>query len=439
MERVLSFEHTPALSVPLRFFLSAPLFAAGAAFLLLWQGPDALVSRWSPTTLALTHLLTLGVLASVMIGALLQILPVVFGADIPRPDLTASLVHAGLTLGTIALVAGFLRQQPFLFQLALFFLLLSLGGFAFVSLRALWRMPGKNDMLATVRLSLGSLAVTVVLGATAAAMFAWPVLLPVSVTDLTNLHASWGLLGWVGLLIAGIAYQVVPMFQVTPVYPGQFTRWFARVLFMLLALWSLVVLFAPARPLLLKLVMGEMVYGGYVAFAFTTLYLLWQRKRPTPDPTTLFWRVALLSLLACIGCWIIGELLPQVANAPAFPLVLGVLFIVGFAFSVVTGMLYKIVPFLVWYHLQNELAAVGGRAPNVKKVLPDNVAFAQFRAHVVALALLLGAAIWPHLLARIAAVAFAASCGWLWWNLLGAAGTYRKCKAANKEVQPTAA
>jgi hypothetical protein len=246
------------------------------------------------------------------------------------------------------------------------------------------------------------------------------------------------LLGWVGLLIAGVAYQVVPMFQVTPVYPAQFTRWFARLLFLLLALWSLIVLFSPAPPLLVKLVLSELVYGGYVAFALTTLYLLWQRKRPAPDPTTLFWRLALVNLLICIGCWILGELLPQVANAPAFPLVLGVLFIVGFAFSVVTGMLYKIVPFLVWYHLQNELAAAGGRAPSVKQVLPDSVAFRQFRVHAAASVLLLGAAIWPHTLSRLAAVAFAISCGWLWWNLFSAAGVYRKCKAG-AQTQPKAA
>lgn len=434
MERVLSFDHTPTLSVPLRFFLSAPLFAAAAALLLLWQGPEALASRWSPVTLALTHLMTLGVLASVMTGALLQILPVVFGASIPRPDVSASLIHVGLTLGTIALVTGFLLQQAIFFQIAIVLLLLALGGFAAIGLGALWRMPGKNDMLTTVRLSLASLAATVVLGSTAAAMFAWPqsegrpLVPPLPMTDLTNLHASWGLLGWVGLLIAGIAYQVVPMFQVTPQYPSRFTRWFARVLFLLLVMWSLLVALAPERPLFIKLVLTEFLYGGYVAFALTTLYLLWQRKRPKPDPTTLFWRLALFNLLACIGCWIIGELLPQVSNAPAFPVVLGVLFIIGFAFTVINGMLYKIVPFLVWYHLQNSSQAGGVRAPNVKQVLPDNMALGQLCLHAAAFVLLLGAAVWPHALSRIAAIAFVCSCGWLWRNLLVAVGVYRKCK-----------
>jgi len=39
----------------------------------------------------------------------------------------------------------------------------------------------------------------------------------------------------------------------------------------------------------------------------------------------------------------------------AWLLLAGLLFLIGFAVSVVTGMLYKIVPFLAWFHLQARL------------------------------------------------------------------------------------
>ena len=38
----LSFEQAPAISVPYRFFLTAPLFGAAAGLLLAWLGPAAL-------------------------------------------------------------------------------------------------------------------------------------------------------------------------------------------------------------------------------------------------------------------------------------------------------------------------------------------------------------------------------------------------------------
>jgi hypothetical protein len=46
------------------------------------------------------------------------------------------------------------------------------------------------------------------------------------------------------------------------------------------------------------------------------------------------------------------------------------------------------------------------------------------RLHVLALVLLL-AAVWQPGLARLAGVAFAASCAWLGWNLIGAVRRYQ--------------
>ncbi|HJV50971.1 MAG TPA: hypothetical protein VJ652_05920 [Noviherbaspirillum sp.] len=427
MQRVLSFEQTPALTVPLRFFLTAPLFAAAAAVLLLWYGPEALATRWSPAALALTHLLTLGFLANVMAGALLQILSVVAGIDIPRPRMTAAAIHTCLTLGTAALAAGFLLGSPLLFRTALPLLATAFGVLLFVCAVGLWRGPGRSDMITAIRFALAALAVTVVLGASAASVFAWA--LPIPLMRVVPLHLAWGLLGWVGLLIIGVAYQVVPMFQVTPVYPASVTRWLSRVLFAALGIWSVITVLSDGRHTLLNALSSELLYGSFAVFGVTTLYLLWHRKRPKPDPTTLFWRASLLSLLACMALWIFGELLPQLALARAFPFLLGTLFIVGFAGSAVNGMLYKIVPFLVWYHLQNQLAGGCAKAPNVKQVLPDNVAQRQFRAHVAALVLLVGCAIWPRVLVYPAALAFGLSSCWLWFNLMTAARVYRRSLA----------
>jgi hypothetical protein len=54
MQPGLSFEQAPPISVPFRFFLTAPLFGMAAGLLLLWQGPAALASRWTSVALALT-------------------------------------------------------------------------------------------------------------------------------------------------------------------------------------------------------------------------------------------------------------------------------------------------------------------------------------------------------------------------------------------------
>jgi hypothetical protein len=424
MERVLAFEQAPSLTGPLRFFLSAPLFAFAAAILLLWQGPEALASRWSPATLALTHLLTLGFLASSMIGALIQILPVVAGVSIPKTHTTAVGVHLLLVSGTALLVAAFWHTQPGLFKLALICL-----GTAFVWLLlacaiGLWqaRRPASSATVNTITMALAALTVTVILGATLASAFAWPLPLSLPLLLLTDLHAAWGLLGWVGLLVIGVAFQVVPMFQVTSVYPGHITRWLAASLLGLLLLWSIAAIVFQ-RSHWSTTILAALVLSGYLVFALTTLHLLWHRKRPKPDATTWFWRASMGSLLASGAIW----LLQQSGNYPQLSLTLGMLFIVGFGYSVINGMLYKIVPFLVWYHLQHSMRK-GQRAPSVRDVIPDSIAVRQFAAHLIALLLLVGATLWPAGLTHAAALALAVSSGWLWLNLFQATRLYLRVK-----------
>ncbi len=425
MQRILSFDQTPPVSVPLRFFLTAPAFAIIASLLLIWYGPLALESRWAPLTLALTHLLALGFLATAMIGAIVQILPVVAGVHLPRAQLTASIVHFFLVVGTAALVGAFLLAQPLLFTLALLFLGLAFLWLLGASVVGLWRVSDASATLWAIRLALLALLVTVILGATLASALAGAFGLPL--VELTNLHARWGLLGWVGLLVIGVAYQVVPMFQVTPLYPPYLTRWLVPVLFLLLLVWSGVDVLTWQQPNGWNTAISVFVALGFILFGLTTLYLLWFRKRPKPDVTVMFWRTGMASLLACGALWIAGRLLPQITVAPSYALFLGVLFIVGFAYSVINGMLYKIVPFLVWYHLQSAIKQ-RGIVPNVKQVLPDSVTTKQFYAHLIALALLLAAVQWPGVLTHLAGLAFGVSSCWLLVNMIGATRMYQRIK-----------
>jgi hypothetical protein len=111
-------------------------------------------------------------------------------------------------------------------------------------------------------------------------------------------------------------------------------------------------------------------------------------------------------------------------------LALGILFIVGCAMSATNGMLYKIVPFLLWYHLQSRAGLDRKAVPNIKKLLPDGAARQQFWLHCAALSLLMAAALAPQALARPAAAAFCFSTLRLWQNLLQAGFAYRRAVAS---------
>lgn len=412
MQRILSFEQTPPLADPLRYFLTAPAFALAAALLLVWQGPALFISRWAPQTLAVTHLITLGFLTSVMIGALLQMLPVVAGAILPGPRLTAATVHLLLCAGTIFLVAAFLTLLPVLFAAAMVLLVLAMGVFLVASLWSLKGGGAGSPMVSGIRLALLALVATLGLGVALASGFALPVLLPL--VELTDLHALWGIAGWIGLLVIGVAYQVVPMFQVTAPYPPWLARMLAPTLLCLALAASAGAWWAPGAIAL-----------GYLLFAGATLVLIWRRKRPKHDASVMFWYASMATLAMGSCVWLAGWMMPAWRDAPSYPLTIGVLLLAGFGCSVVNGMLYKIVPFLVWYHLQSRLAGGPVKAPNVRQVIPESAARLQFGLHLLALVLVVAATIWPQQLARAAGAAFCASHAVLWFNLLRAGRIYR--------------
>lgn len=418
MHPSLSFDQAPPISVPYRFFLAAPWFGVMAGILLAFSGGDAFASRWTPEALALTHLLAVGFMLQAMCGALFQFIPVAVGGNVWRPKLLANAVQPLLLLAVLLLVAGLLFSRPGLLSAAVPLFLLAVGGFVVAVALALWRTPATGMTLWAMRMAIGGLALTVLLGSLLAEGLARGLALPI--VNLTNVHLAWGLGGWALMLLAGVSYHVVPMFQLTRPYPLWFTRWFGPLLLLLLLAWSLRIFVddmrwtsAIALPLLLL----------FSAYAVMTLWLQYTRRRKIDDATSLYFRVAMLSMLAFAISGAAVLLHPEFAEDPRAVVWLGVLAFVGVFISALTGMMYKITPFLNWLHLQR-LGAPMSAVPNMKKMIPADAMTGQLRLHVLALLLLL-AAVWQPGLARLAGVAFAASSAWLGWNLIGAVRRYR--------------
>jgi hypothetical protein len=186
------------------------------------------------------------------------------------------------------------------------------------------------------------------------------------------------LLGWAGILISGVAYQVVPMFQLTPPYPAKLTRWLASMLFVLILALAPAILVPP-----LQVVLGILVAAGFATFALTTLWLQTKRRRKLPDVTLDFWRRI---ICLAISLWLAAQLFPTVRLTESYSLLLGILMIVGFSMSLINGMLYKIAPFLVWFHLQSKRGPGGPTVPNVRLILPEKRTRRQMWLHFAALA-----------------------------------------------------
>lgn len=417
---MLAFENAPPFAAPIRFFLTAPLFAALAGLLVVFEGADIFASRWTPGALAATHLITIGFMLQVMLGALIQILPVVAGANLKRPVVMARVVHVGLSGGVLMLAAGFLTGTPVLLGGAALVLTMTVLLFLVATVAALIGVPSTSPTIRGVKFALFSLAGVVGLGAVLALALAYG--WPIPLMALADLHAGWGLGGWAGVLLAAIAYVVVPMFQLTPGYPARSSWWFPILMLAMLLVWSAALLLD--WPLLARLSQLGAALAG-LGFAVLTLRLQGLRRRARPDATYRYWQIGLTASVFALLLLLTAAVWPEAADIEGWTLVFGVLLVAGGFLPFIAGMLYKIVPFLSWMHLQNSGQAKVP-APAMNKILSESEMNPQMLAYAAALALLLAAIFFPAWLARPAGLAFAVANGWLWWNLVSAIRRFRR-------------
>ncbi len=391
MSRMLAYDQAPAIAVPLRFLLAAPLLALPAAALLLYYGPALLATRWSAAALAATHLITLGFIAHSVVGALLQFLPVAAGADIRHLHRAAPWLQALLTAGTLLLAASFLLESAPLLEAAAAIVTLVLAAVVILAGMALVRCTARDVTTRTIILGLAGLAATIALGCLLATLPNWAAAW--GIVELTDLHAAWGLAGWVTVTVIGVALALVPMFQITPRYPPAVERWLPPLIVGTLVVLSVSVTTGLGMLAGLRESLYALLASGLAAFGVVTLRLH-RASRRRADVSVWLWRGGMASLVA-VALLVFGAIpVPGLAQLPWFDLLIGILMLAGFGMSVINGMMYKIVPFLVWLHLQ-QANSERHPLPHMGQIIPQRAMRWQAAAHGVAVALLIAALAWP--------------------------------------------
>lgn len=409
MHSNLSLDQAPSIFTPLRFFISAPLFLLATGVILLIAGPEIFSNRWMPATLAVTHLVTLGFISMCMIGALFQILPVVTGCSIPRPERISLLIYSLYTPGVISLVTGFMLSSPFAFRLALALLGLSLGLFLLVTLYSLLKNPAASVQAPYrgIRISLTGLAIAFIIGITLLAGHGFD-----SINLLrqhTDIHIAFAAIGWVTITIIAVSFQVIPMFQVTSEFPQPVRRYLVRsVIFSLLAysLLSYLESNSTTSLKLLQLLTILLTATLIIIYTLSALKLILQRKKVMPDISIWFW----ITGLACMTLSVVIFFTDRFTTLN-LELLTGILFFYGSIVAIITAMLLKIIPFLTWFHLHQRLAGRGKLSgiPVMNQIIHYRQARRLYLLYLLSLVLLV-TAFFSHgplfTLAAIAVIAF---------------------------------
>ncbi|WP_457607358.1 hypothetical protein [Nitratifractor sp.] len=396
----LSMDQAPPISVVLRFFLAGALFGVAAGGWLLYRGPEALDPSAS-AGLILTHLLTLGVMLSFMLGALFQMLPVLAGVSFADPVRMAIRSQWPLIAGILLLLSAFSSGDGALYLLACLFLAVGLLPVAWRMLSRLYRLESHSPSSRGMGFALYNLLLLVGVGIwLALLMGGWS--LRGDLLALRQAHLGLGLLGWIALLIASVSFQVIEMFYVAPPYPRLYARWMPFAVTGLLTLEFVAALNAPALLPWLESLVALIL----LAHALLTLRRLSQRQRPLADATVWFWRVGMSSLALAMLLVVAGNVTTLSSSVQQ----LLYTFYVTFALSVVFAMSYKIVPFLTWFHLN---AQGYFSAPMMHEVIHPRTAMRHLYLHLTTLFVAIVAALSTPALWHLAGVLLTFESAWL--------------------------
>lgn len=362
-----STEASPELKHPFNFFLFAFAGLSLTAMYLI-SSHASLTDRWDNQAIVLTHFFTLMFLFPVALGALTQLIPVLFGITLSFSRLLQPLFII-LPTGAFVFVYFFHTMQIESNMTLLLPLLLLWGALAHLATAMMKNclaayQQNKNFLHLSLFFAFGNLIIGLLLSMfLIAAHFGLPV--PHFRPGLSNLHLAFMLVGFFFNLIHAIAHHVIPMFFVTATNSLTLSRSIliitnGSLLFklMTLSVYSL----QPAADLAIA--------AGIILFAVSLLLQLARRKRKKRDPVIFLWNFFAVNLIVA------SLAIPLLSVFPFFEkgsLLAGLHLMFGIFLPLILAMLMKIIPFLHWMHLSRISLETGSlnRMPHMKEYVSD--------------------------------------------------------------------
>ncbi|HVK57819.1 MAG TPA: hypothetical protein VM735_03495 [Candidatus Kapabacteria bacterium] len=308
--------------------------------------PDILATyHYNQHVIAVTHLFTLGWICSAVMGSIYQLVPVALETNLHSERLARAhfLLHLIGFTGMVWMFRAWNIKGVGYFG---FILATGVLVFAYNIGRTLTSILRWNVVAVGIASALGWLVLAILAGLLVAAAKLWPISSFDPIRQM-HAHAHLGGLGFLMILIVAVSYKLIPMFGLSELQ-NQSRAWTSLALLNVgMAGLFVTILFGSA----LKLLFAIVVISGLGLFGCELIAILRVRKRRIMDWGMKYFLTA-IALLAplCV--------LAIVLSSPGVTLndftgrlenVYGLIALLGVVTLAILGMLYKIVPFLVWY------------------------------------------------------------------------------------------
>ncbi len=353
------------------FKLIAPFFILGSLFyllstLLLFAFDASDLFYTDSHVISFVHIFLLGFVMMTIFGAMAQLVPVVLEVGHFAVELFYAIWPLLLT-GTLLMAGGFILS-PKLLPYGGLIVLISLMIFVGETLLTIKRVKEFTVVMSSVLIANTFLFFGIIFGLVMALGYAGQ--MSVDIYSLLRAHAYLVIGGYVSITIMGLSVILLPMFglshgfSLTSLYCALYMMSFAVIFVVIASLFDLDFLLYIGCVLS---ILSQMIYFYQVYTIYKT------RVRKEND---IYAKSLIFAYLSLVGALFLESLFILMSYEPFLISGAWLLFF-GFFGFMITGHIYKIIPFLVWFERFSPLVGKE-KVPMLADMLPKRSSEAQF-------------------------------------------------------------
>ncbi|WP_373002965.1 hypothetical protein [Sulfurimonas sp.] len=361
----ISQDFAPPFKLISPFFILGSLFYLLASLYLFFLSSDNLYIL-DTKVLSFVHLYLLGFVMMVIFGAMAQLVPVVLEVGHAAVELFYA-IWPLLGIGTLLMVVGFLGY-PALLPYGGTVVLISMMIFVMEIFSTLKKVKKLNLVMSSVLISNTFLFFGIIFGLLMALGYAGTI--EVDIMSLLRSHVYLVIGGYIVITLMGLSVVLLPMFGLSHGFS-------MKPLEVSIALMSTSVILVVLSSFVEYMAIAYLGYALAVASLILYFYMVYTIFKTRARKELDIYAISLIySYFSMIVSLVLGVAYLLVSYEPLL-LASGWLIFFGFFGFAITGHIYKIVPFLVWFERFSPLVGKE-KVPMLADMLPKKSSHAQF-------------------------------------------------------------
>ena len=353
------------------FKLIAPFFILGSLFYLfsslyLFSFSVDDFSFADPKVISFAHLFLLGFVMMIIFGAMAQLVPVVLEVGHFGVELFYA-IWPLLLIGTLLMVFGFLYSSALL-PYGGVVVLTSMMIFVGEIFLTIAKVKKLTLVMSSVLISNTFLFFGIIFGLLMALSYAGTI--SVDISSLLKAHIFAVLGGYISITIMGLSIVLIPMFTLSHSFS-------LRPLEISISLMSVTVVLAILASLFHLEWLSIICYILAIVAMVTYAYLIYIIYKIRPRKENDIYAISLMFSYSSLLVSIVVALLYFVVQKENYLLASMWLLFFGFFGFLITGHIYKIIPFLVWFEKFSPLVGKQ-KIPMLVDMIPQKSSQAQF-------------------------------------------------------------